>query len=120
MPEHTSSVKSFAVRASPLLVHLSESDLCSNISIGDVVNIVGQANYSSVHGKSDAKLLGDVQVLEITPSMLCERSGLSYSTSPDICGGLPAVVWACIAYEAAKDDCQTQNTQQAAAKLHWK
>lgn len=44
------------------MVHLSEDDLCATVSIGDVVNIVGQANYSSWNGKSDAKLLGDVQV----------------------------------------------------------
>ena len=75
VPEHTSSVKPFAVRASPLLVHLSESDLCSNISIGDVVNIVGEAKYCSGHGKSNAKLLGDVQVLSMFSCVLCEKVG---------------------------------------------
>ena len=63
VPHGTSSVKPFAVRASPLLVHLSEDDLCSTVSIGDVVNVVGQASYSLGMGKSDAKLLGDIQVL---------------------------------------------------------
>ena len=84
MPEHTGSVTPFAVRASPLSVHLSETDLCSIISIGDVVNITGQAKYISGHGKSDAKLLGDVQVLQMMSSVLRERSGRLYSTALDI------------------------------------
>ena len=59
-----SPVKPFAVRASPLLVHLSEADLCSAVNIGDVVNVVGLAGYCLASGRSDAKLLGEIQVLE--------------------------------------------------------
>lgn len=67
LPHCSSPVRPFAVRASPLLVHLSEHDLCSAVNIGDVVNVVGLAAYSLASGKTDAKLLGDIQVLTITP-----------------------------------------------------
>ncbi|KAL3137712.1 hypothetical protein ABBQ38_004979 [Trebouxia sp. C0009 RCD-2024] len=62
LPHCSSPVRPFAVRASPLLVHLSEHDLCSAVNIGDVVNVVGLAAYSLASGKTDAKLLGDIQV----------------------------------------------------------
>lgn len=68
LPQGWSPVKPFAVRASPLLVHLSEEDLCSSVSIGDVVDVVRQANYSLASGKTDAKLLGEIQVLLIEGS----------------------------------------------------
>ena len=71
VPQNTSNVKPFAVRASPLLVHLSEEDLCATVSIGHVVNIVGQATYISENGKSDAKLLGDVQVCISILACIC-------------------------------------------------
>lgn len=73
MPLSTSSTKPFAVRASPILVHLSEDDLCSTVSIGDVLDIVGQANYSLGNGKDDAKLHGDIQVLTHVSCVSCER-----------------------------------------------
>lgn len=59
-------------------MHLSENDLCSTVSIGDVLDIVGQANYCSGIGINDAKLLGDIQVPKNVLCVLCvscERGG---------------------------------------------
>lgn len=53
-------------------MHLSEDDLCSTVSIGDVLDIVGQANYCSGNGKNDAKLLGDVQVPKNVSCVPCK------------------------------------------------
>lgn len=52
----------FTVRASPVLVQLLEQDLCSLVSIGDVVHVVGQASLTSQTGKPNSRLLGDLQV----------------------------------------------------------
>lgn len=52
----------FTVRASTVLVQLTEEDLCSSVSIGDIVDVVGQASLSHQAGKVNSKLLGDVQV----------------------------------------------------------
>ena len=62
LPCSPAKSKPFAVRANAVLVHLSEDDLCSSVSIGDLVDIVGQAQMSSEISKIDCKLLGDVQV----------------------------------------------------------
>ena len=64
LPHASSPGTPFAVRGSPLLVHLAEADLCSAANIGDVVNVVGLAGYCLASGTSDSKLLGEIQVLE--------------------------------------------------------
>ena len=64
LPDGSTADKPFAVRASPMLVQLSDDDLCLSISIGDAVDIVGQAQLSPESSKTGNKLLGDVQVMQ--------------------------------------------------------
>lgn len=59
---HPVGTKPFTVREGQVLVQLLEQDLCTAVTIGDVVDIVGQASVNSQPGKADSKLLGDAQV----------------------------------------------------------
>lgn len=59
---HPHPTNPFTVRASPVLVQLLEQDLCSVVSIGDVVHVVGQASLTSQTDKPNSRLLGDLQV----------------------------------------------------------
>ena len=71
LPGGTKADKPFRVEASSLLVQLSDDDLCSSVSIGDAVDIVGQAHFSPESSKAGNKLLGDVQVLQQLPDVTC-------------------------------------------------
>ena len=61
----------FGVTASPILVQLSEEDLCQSVSVGDVVNVVGHASLHAKLGKQNAKLLGAIQVRFAVHKYIC-------------------------------------------------
>ncbi|DBA93225.1 TPA: hypothetical protein ACH3X2_003521 [Trebouxia sp. C0005] len=67
---HPVGTKPFTVREGQVLVQLLEQDLCTAVTIGDVVDIVGQASVNSQPGKADSKLLGDAQVMASSLSLV--------------------------------------------------
>ncbi|DBA91718.1 TPA: hypothetical protein ACH3X1_003314 [Trebouxia sp. C0004] len=67
---HPEDTKSFTVRSGGVSVQLLEEDLCTAVAIGDVVDIVGQASMKCQPGKANSKLLGDVQVMASSLSVV--------------------------------------------------
>ena len=64
-PSRTSTASScnrFLARASPVEVQLLEEDLCSCVSIGDLVDIIGQACIRLPPQKAAVMCLADIQV----------------------------------------------------------
>ena len=76
----TSSNSSFLARASPLEVQLFEEDLCSSVSLGDLVDVVGQACMKLQPQAAAVRCTADIQVLHTstTPSFTA-LSVLRYS-----------------------------------------
>lgn len=63
----------YCVTASPILVHLSEEDMCCSVSVGDVVDIVGQASLHARAVRPSLKTLRDIQVSLQAPAQVSTR-----------------------------------------------